>query len=141
MICLIILLIPAIVFAQDDIFGYYESEYDHIQLTNKSYNFGYNKLRIDLESRPSDQVMIAGNINFQLYHGKTDWDLIDFVPESISANIGSSSFSLQDTLILDNIYQTVLQSYNSSILLLLLFPFPCNPYRNTHQEYRNTILS
>ncbi|HJM84765.1 MAG TPA: hypothetical protein QGI69_05795, partial [Candidatus Marinimicrobia bacterium] len=66
MICLIIFLIPVIVFAQADIFGYYESEYDHIQLANKSYNFGYNKLRVDLESRPSDQVMIAGNINFQL---------------------------------------------------------------------------
>ena len=65
MICLIIFLIPVIVFAQVDIFGYYESEYDHIQLANKSYNFGYNKLRIDLESRPSDQVIIAGNINFQ----------------------------------------------------------------------------
>ena len=104
MICLIIFLIPVIVFAQVDIFGYYESEYDHIQLTNKSYNFGYNKLRIDLESRPSDQVMIAGNINFQLPHGKTDWDLIDFIPKSIDTDIESLSFSLKNTLLLDNIY-------------------------------------
>lgn len=104
MICLIIFLIPVIVFAQVNIFGYYESENDHIQLANKSYNFGYNKLRIDLESRPSDQVMIAGNINFQLYHGKTDWDLIDFIPKSIGTDIESLSFSLEDTLFLDNIY-------------------------------------
>ena len=80
MICLIIFLIPVIVFAQADIFGYYESDYDHIQLANKSYNFGYNKLRVDLESRPSDQVMIVGNINFQLPYGKTEWDFFDFIP-------------------------------------------------------------
>ena len=116
MICLIIFLIPVIVFAQADIFGYYESEYDHIQLANKSYNFGYNKLRVDLESRPSDQVMIAGNINFQLYHGKTDWDLIDFIPKSIGADIESLSFALKDTLFLDNIYlRTSLSKFDFTI--------------------------
>ena len=104
MICIIIFLSPVIVFSQLDIFGYYESEYDHIQLANKSYNFGYNKLRVDLESRPSGQIMIASNINFQLYHGKTDWDLIDFIPKSIGTDIESLSFELKDTLFLDNIY-------------------------------------
>ena len=80
----IIFLLPMLTFAQIDIFGYFESEYDNIQFTNTDYNFGYNKLRLDLESRLSDQVVMAGNINFQLYHGKTNWDLIDFIPESIS---------------------------------------------------------
>ena len=69
-----IFLLPVLTFAQVDIFGYYESEYDYLQLQNSDYNFGYNKLRLDLESRLSDQVMIAGNINFQLYYGKTEWD-------------------------------------------------------------------
>ena len=100
----IIFLLPVLTFAQVDIFGYYESEYDYLKLQNSDYNFGYNKLRLDLESRPSDQVMIAGNINFQLYHGKTDWDLIDFIPKSIGTDIESLSFSLKDTLFLDNIY-------------------------------------
>lgn len=100
----IIFLLPVLTFSQVDIFGYYESEYDYLQLQNSNYNFGYNKLRLDLESRPSDQVMIAGNINFQLYHGKTDLDLIDFIPKSIGTDIGSLSFSLKDTLFLDNIY-------------------------------------
>ena len=100
----IIFLLPVLTFAQVDIFGYYESEYDYLQLQNSDYNFGYNKLRLDLESRSSDQVLIAGNINFQLYHGKTDWDLIDVIPNSIGTDIGSLSFSLKDTLFLDNIY-------------------------------------
>ena len=99
-----IFLLPVLTFAQIDIFGYYESEYDYLQLQNSDYNFGYNKLRLDFESRSSDQVMIAGNINFQLYHGKTDWDLIDVIPNSIGTDIGSLSFSLKDTLFLDNIY-------------------------------------
>jgi len=116
MICLIIFLMPLIVFAQVDLFGYYESEYDHIQLANKSYNFGYNKLRVDLESRPSDQIMIAGNINFQLFHGKTDWDLIDFIPKSISADNEFLSFALKDTLFLDNIYlRTSLSNFDFTI--------------------------
>ena len=108
MICLIIFLIPVIVFAQADIFGYYESEYDHIQLANKSYNFGYNKLRVDLESRPSDQVMIAGNINFQLPYGKTEWDFFDFIPvdtvEFDGEEITSFPKSFINEVYLDNIY-------------------------------------
>ena len=108
MICLIIFLIPVIIFAQADIFGYYESEYDHIQLANKSYNFGYNKLRVDLESRPSDQVMIAGNINFQLPYGKTEWDFFDFIPvdtvEFDGEEITSFPKSFINEVYLDNIY-------------------------------------
>ena len=100
----IIFFIPVLIFAQVDISGYYESEYDYLQLQNADYNFEYNKLRLDLESRSSDKVMIAGNINAQLYHGKTDWDLIDFIPNSIGTDIGSLTFSLKDTLFLDNIY-------------------------------------
>ena len=108
MICLIIFLIPVIVFAQVDIFGYYESEYDHLQLTNKSYSFGYNKLRIDLESRPSDQVIIVGNINFQLPYGKTEWDFFDFIPvdtvEFDGEEITSFPKSFINEVYLDNIY-------------------------------------
>ena len=101
----IIFLLPVLTFAQVDISGYYESEYDYLQLQNSNYNFGYNKLRLDLESRSSDQIIIVGNINFQLYHGKTDLDLIDFIPKSIGTDIESLSFSLKDTLFL--IYQKI----------------------------------
>ena len=112
----VILLLPVLTFAQLDIFGYYESEYSYLQLQNLDYNYGYNKLRLDLESRPSDHVMIAGNINFQLYHGKTDWDLIDVIPNSIGTDIESLSFALKDTLFLDNIYlRTSLSKFDFTI--------------------------
>ena len=37
----IIFLLPVLTFAQLDIFGYYESEYDYLQLQNSDYNFRY----------------------------------------------------------------------------------------------------
>ena len=46
----IIFLLPVLTLAQVDIFGYYESEYDYLKLQVAEYNFGYNKLRLDLES-------------------------------------------------------------------------------------------
>ena len=108
MICLVIFLFPVIASAQVDIFGYYESEYDHIQLANKSYNFGYNKLRLDLESRPNENVMVGANFNFRLYHGKTEWNLIDFIPmDTVEVNgeqITSYTESFIDEIYLDNIY-------------------------------------
>ena len=96
-----IIIFPILAFGQMEFLGYFETEYDHIQLKNKNYNFGYNKLRLDFESRPSNNVMIGGNINFRLYHGKTEWDFADFIPANLE--IDSLLFSLPDTIYLDNI--------------------------------------
>ena len=108
MICLIIILFPIVASAQADIFGYYESEYDHIQLANKSYNFGYNKLRLDLESKPNENVMVGANINFRLFNGKTVFNYFDFIPmDTIEVNgeqITSYTESFIDEIYLDNIY-------------------------------------
>ena len=54
-----IFLLPVLAIAQVDFFGYYEEEYDHMTLSQNSYNFGYNKLRLDLGSRPLKQVMVV----------------------------------------------------------------------------------
>jgi len=114
MILLIIFLFTVIASAQVDIFGYYESEYDHIQLANKSYNFGYNKLRLDLESRPNENVMVGANINFQIFHGKQEWDIVDFIPEYLK--IDSTPFSISDSMYLDNIYlRTSFQRFDFTI--------------------------
>ena len=97
-----IFIFPILAFGQMEFFGYYETEYDHLQLKGTNYNFGYNKLRIDLESRSNENIMIAANINFRLYHGKTNWDFSDFIPEYLG--IDSVLFTLPDTMYLDNIY-------------------------------------
>lgn len=94
--------------AQIDFLGYFESEMDYIQLADKQYTFGYNKLRLDFESRAVDNVLIAGNINIQKYHGKTTWDFFDFLPfDSVLTEDGaiySMSVTIPDTLYLDNLY-------------------------------------
>jgi hypothetical protein len=103
-----IFFLPMIAAAQVDMYGYYESEYDYMQFHESNYNYGYNKLRLDLESRPSDQVMIAGNINFKLYNGKTEWDIFDFFTiDTVEFNgeeITSFPISFLDVIYLDNIY-------------------------------------
>ncbi len=120
MICLIIFLLPVIASAQVDIFGYYETEYDHIQLANKSYNFSYNKLRLDLESRPGENVKIGANINFRLFNGKTEFNIFDFLPmdsgEINGDTISSLSEPLLDEMYLDNIYlRTSFQLFDFTI--------------------------
>ena len=120
MIYLIIVLFPVIAFTQVDIFGYYETEYDHIQLANKSYNFSYNKLRLDLESRPGKNVKIGANINFRLFNGKTEFNIFDFLPmdsgEINGETISSLSEPLLDEMYLDNIYlRTSLQLFDFTI--------------------------
>ena len=120
MIWLIIFLFTVIASAQVDIFGYYESEYDHIQLANKSYNFSYNKLRLDLESRPSENVKIGANINFRLFNGKTEFNIFDFLPmdsgEINGETISSLSEPLLDEMYLDNIYlRTSFQLFDFTI--------------------------
>ena len=120
MIYLIIVLFPVIAFTQVDIFGYYETEYDHIQLANKSYNFSYNKLRLDLESRPGENVKIGANINFRLFNGKTEFNIFDFLPmdsgEINGETISSLSEPLLDEMYLDNIYlRTSLQLFDFTI--------------------------
>ena len=117
---LIIVLFPVIAFTQVDIFGYYETEYDHIQLANKSYNFSYNKLRLDLESRPGENVKISANINFRLFNGKTEFNIFDFLPmdsgEINGETISSLSEPLLDEMYLDNIYlRTSLQLFDFTI--------------------------
>ena len=46
------------VFAQVDVYGYFEPQYTGIYLDKKYYQFHYNKLRVDLKSTVVDNVEI-----------------------------------------------------------------------------------
>jgi len=107
---------PLMLQAQPEIFGYFESEADVMQISGNSYNFGYNKFRLDVEARPNENILIGANINTQQYWGQTTWNLLDFLPEDIWKpvlhNVNTPSeywidnipLSLQDTILLDNIF-------------------------------------
>lgn len=99
----VLLLIPCIIMAQPQFFGYFESEVDMLQMGSENYAFGYNKFRLDVEARPSDNVLIGANINAQHYWGKTSWNVFDFIPGN--DNPGAVlNFELPDTILLDNVY-------------------------------------
>ncbi len=94
--------------AQVDIFGYAETEMDQIQLEDATYDFGYGEIRLEGEWRPWDNLLLAGNVNGQTYFGKTEWNLLDFVPyDSVWTDYGYThtlAVSIPDTVFLDNFY-------------------------------------
>ena len=102
------LLIPALVVGQVDIFGYFESEFDHITVSDRGYNYGYNKLRLDLDHSGIDGATFGANVNIQKYYGNVKWNMLDFFPneiwEPIFQPLGIEEFAIADTLYLDNAY-------------------------------------
>ncbi|MBN2008909.1 hypothetical protein JW960_06150 [candidate division KSB1 bacterium] len=70
-----------------DIFGYVEPQLMVARVNGTTYQLNSNKLRLDLEAKPSDRVTIGANINFLTYHGKTQWSIPDFLPRQIQAEI------------------------------------------------------
>ena len=97
-------------------FGYYEGEFDQVRVSDATYNYGYNKLRLDLEGNPDENVTIAANLNILKYDNNTTLNLLDFLPESIWKPIFQPEelpeenwvdefpLAFSDTLYLDNIY-------------------------------------
>jgi len=98
-----LLLVPTLLLAQPEFFGYYESEADVLQLGAQHYSFGYHKFRLDVESRPSYKVLIGANVNIQRYWGQTTWNVFDFLPGYSNSGL-VLNFDLPDTILVDNIY-------------------------------------
>jgi hypothetical protein len=100
--------LPALLFSQPEIFGYFENETDGARIGGTDYSFGYNKLRVDLQAFPAEQVTVGANVNIRRYHGKTMWNVFDFLPEDLwQPMFGDSAtmiIPLTDTLYLDNVY-------------------------------------
>ncbi len=94
---------------QVDLFGYFEPQYmgaviqgDYIQLQS-------NKLRIDIEASAFDKVTFGANFDFITYHGKTQWNILDYLPEDITSAIPEEFRSyyvlpFENRIFLDNAY-------------------------------------
>lgn len=106
-----IALIPMMLAAQTNWFGYYESNLDGFGMTGRSFASGYHKLRLDVEASPSDHVTIGANVNAQRYFGTTTYNLAEFVPSAVFINsvgmVFDFPFALPDTLMLDNMYAKI----------------------------------
>jgi hypothetical protein len=103
-----LILLPIFLFAQSNFFGYFESEFDQLKFADQTYNYGYNKLRLDFEARPDDAITIGANINIQKYYDNISWNLLDFLPNELwQSTFGSEAefpIALLDTFYLDNVY-------------------------------------
>lgn len=105
----ILLLVAGDLQAQTEFFGYYESEQDAASISQRQYNYGYNKIRLDLLAHPTDVVVVGANLNVQRYSGQRNWNLLDFIPEHIRETeippfLTEFPISLPDTMYLDNVY-------------------------------------
>ncbi len=92
-----------------DIFGYYEPQYMAVALDNEYSQLFSNKLRVDLQSNPTDNVTIGANFDYIAYKGRTDWNLLDYFPDKIKIQVGpeyedSFSYDYTDTVFLDNAF-------------------------------------
>ena len=81
---------------------------------NDYYQLSSNKLRVDLQLYTSDNVSFSANYDFITYHGKTEWDILNFLPKSISKEAQTLDFDgyqinpyilpFQERKFLDNAY-------------------------------------
>ncbi len=104
-----------------ELFGYYEPQYLGINLRNEYSQLFSNKFRVDLASSPADNVKFAANFDYITYHGKTAWNLLDYIPGSISRSVPPEmirgfEFIYRDSIFLDNAYLKIaLPKYDITI--------------------------
>jgi hypothetical protein len=97
--------------AQDkvELFGYFESQAMGADVKNEFLLLYSNKLRVDLKSSLSEKVTFGANFDYITFHGKTEWNILDFLPSDVTAEVppGTESFyllSYSDRHFLDNAY-------------------------------------
>lgn len=104
-----LLLIPQLSAQEVDIFGYFEPQFNLIYLDEDYYQLQSNKLRVDLKSNPAENVEFGANFDWIVYHGKCDWNFLDFIPQNISSSVHPFMrhryrFTYEDRNFLDNAY-------------------------------------
>jgi len=70
-----------------EIFGYFESQIMGAEVKNDFYQLYTNKLRVDLKSSLSDNITFAANFDYITFHGKTEWNILDFLAPNIISEV------------------------------------------------------
>lgn len=89
--------------------GYYEPQYLGTRINDSNSQLFSNKLRVDLQSSDVDNIKFTANFDFITYHGHTQWNMLDYLPEEITSIVPSDAvqsfdFTYNDTMFLDNAY-------------------------------------
>lgn len=90
-----------------ELFGYFESQFMGARLGGDFYQVFANKLRVDLKSELSDRVAFGANFNAVTYHGRTEWNILDYLVEDVTAPVPAAlrplySLEFSDRSWLDN---------------------------------------
>ena len=95
---------------EPDFFGYFEPQLMTFYENNydKWSNLNSNKLRLDIEAKPSSKVKFGANVNFFNYNGKTAYNLLDYLPPLVAATIQPDTepyyeIAYEDSIGLDNV--------------------------------------
>lgn len=127
-ICMFAILLPVnkAVTQELDIYGYFEPQLMGAKLGSEFYQLGSNKLRVDLQSRVSDRVSFGANFDYITYHGKKQWDVLEFLPEKARSEAMVGNFfgmelnpyllAYEDRHFLDNAYLKLSFKYADVIL-------------------------
>jgi hypothetical protein len=99
-------------FAGVDWFGYFESEADFAKVPAEDFYFGYNKIRLDMEANPNDNIRISANLISKFHHGRTEMNFLEFLHPNYYPLAGNGNnqrsddipFVLRDTLLVDNAF-------------------------------------
>ena len=83
--CVLALCLPLVAAAQEPVtlFGYFESQLMGARVNRQFAQLQSNKLRLDLEGELGASVRFGANINFISYHGKTEWPVLELLPEAV----------------------------------------------------------
>lgn len=107
----VLLIYSASGYAQNgvELFGYFESQVMGVIVEDRFQQVYMNKLRVDLEYKPSDRITFAANFDYITYHGKTKWNITEFLSSSVTHTIpehmkGFYVIPFSDKHFLDNAY-------------------------------------
>ena len=95
-----------------DIYGYYETQIMGAEINNTFNHVYSNKLRVDFQSDFSDDISFRANFDYITYHGKTQWNILDFLSGDITSQVPEAMRPLyvipfNDRNFLDNAYVKV----------------------------------
>lgn len=83
----LMLLVPSRAQESVELFGYFETQAMGATLKGKLLSLFSNKLRVDLKAEITDNITFAANFDYITYHGKTQWNILDFFADSVTSQI------------------------------------------------------
>lgn len=92
-----------------ELFGYFEPQLMGLKVKNEFLQLSSNKIRIDLKTDFSDKASFGTNFDYITYHGKVIFQILDFLPSSITETVPDSlrylyTLPFEDRNFLDNAF-------------------------------------